>query len=97
MILNPHNLKKNWDVEQSWNLFELPLDLQKPREIKKNKPAKKRGERDPEHSEDEEDEYYDENDPFGGGGSRNNGFGGSGFGGGLKGMGGGGFQNFRGR
>lgn len=90
------NLKKNWDVEQSWNLFELPLDLQKPREIKKNKPAKKRGERDPEHSEDEEDEYYDENDPFGGGGSRNNGFGGSGFGG-LKGMGGGGFQNFRGR
>ena len=91
------NLKKNWDVEQSWNLFELPLDLQKPREIKKNKPAKKRGERDSEHSEDEEDEYYDENDPFGGGGSRNNGFGGSGFGGGLKGMGGGGFQNFRGR
>lgn len=90
------NLKKNWDVEQSWNLFELPLDLQKPREIKKNKPAKKRGERDSEHSEDEEDEYYDENDPFGGGGSRNNGFGGSGFGG-LKGMGGGGFQNYRGR
>lgn len=91
------NLKKNWDVEQSWNLFELPLDLQKPREIKKNKPAKKRGERDPEYSEDEEDEYYDENDPFGGGGSRNNGFGGPGLGGGLKGMGGGGFQNYRGR
>lgn len=91
------NLKKNWDVEQSWNLFELPLDLQKPREIKKNKPAKKRGERDTEQSEDDEDDgFYDENDPFGSG-SRNNGFGGSNFNGGLKGMGGGGFQNYRGR
>lgn len=91
------NLKKNWDVEQSWNLFELPLDMQKPHEIKKNKPAKKRGERDTEQlDEDEEDGFYDENDPFGGG-SRKNGFGGSGFGGGLKGMGSDGFQNFRGR
>ena len=91
------NLKKNWDVEQSWNLFELPLDMQKPHEIKKNMPAKKRGERDTEQlDEDEEDGFYDENDPFGGG-SRKNGFGGSGFGGGLKGMGSDGFQNFRGR
>lgn len=35
-------LKKNWDVEQSWNLFETPLDRQKPDTIKKNKPEKKK-------------------------------------------------------
>lgn len=90
------NLKKNWDVEQSWNLFEQPIDMQKPLDIKKNKQAKKRGEHDDRENEEEEDGYYDENDPFGGG-YRDNGSGNSGFGGGLKGMGGGGFQNFRGR
>lgn len=32
------SLKKNWDVEQNWNIYELPLDAQKPMEIRKNKP-----------------------------------------------------------
>ena len=32
------NLKKNWDVEQNWDIYELPLDAQKPMAIKKNKP-----------------------------------------------------------
>ncbi|MDE7369420.1 MAG: Ig-like domain-containing protein [Muribaculaceae bacterium] len=31
-------IKRNWDVSQSWNLFELPVDEQKPLTIKKNKP-----------------------------------------------------------
>ena len=35
-------LKKNWDVEQAWNLFETPVDKQKPDAIKKNKPEKKK-------------------------------------------------------
>ncbi len=53
------NLKKNWDVEQSWNVYELPLDTQKPLDIKKNKPRPKPGEI-REHSDEEEDEdYYD--------------------------------------
>lgn len=34
-------LKKNWDLEQGWNIFELPIDQQKPLEIKKNKPKEK--------------------------------------------------------
>lgn len=67
------NLKKNWDIEQSWDLFETPVDLQKPLEIKKNKPKSKRGERPDYDGEDDEDQYYDEfgnpavdpNDPFG--------------------------------
>ncbi|MDD6779219.1 MAG: Ig-like domain-containing protein [Bacteroidales bacterium] len=35
-------LKKNWDLEQSWNLFETPVDKQKPDAIKKNKPERKK-------------------------------------------------------
>lgn len=67
------NLKKNWDLEQAWNIFELPVDMQKPNEIKKNKPKKKKGELDSYNDEEEDDQYYDEfgnpavdpNDPFG--------------------------------
>ena len=56
-------LKKNWGIEQSWNIYELPIDMQKPQEIKKNKPKRKRGENDDrEEEEEEEDEFFD--DPF---------------------------------
>lgn len=65
------NLKKNWDINQPWNLYETAVDLQKPMEIKKNKPKKKKGEEDDYGEED--DQYYDEfgnpavdpDDPFG--------------------------------
>lgn len=54
------DLKKNWDVEQSWDITELPLDRQKPYAIKKNKPKLKRGEKAPEEEKNEEEEdYYD--------------------------------------
>lgn len=56
-------LKKNWGIEQSWNINELPIDLQKPKEIKKNKPKRKRGEEEERNEGDEEeDEFFD--DPF---------------------------------
>lgn len=56
-------LKKNWGIEQSWNINELPIDLQKPKEIKKNKPKRKRGEEEERDEDDEEeDEFFD--DPF---------------------------------
>lgn len=73
-------LKQRWDVVQNWNVYELPLDAQKPLEIKKNKPKPKPGEI-PEKDDDDEDEY-DEYDPANGfgngmnqslGGRRNNG------------------------
>lgn len=54
------NIRKNWDIEQSWDIYALPLDTQKPIEIKKNKPVTK--ERDPNDGyDDEEDEdgYFD--------------------------------------
>ena len=57
-------LKKNWTIEQTWDINELPVDQQKPQEIKKNKPKRKKG--DPEEprngDEEEEDEFFD--DPF---------------------------------
>lgn len=77
------DLKKNWDVEQSWNIYELPVDVQKPYAIKKNKPKLKRGEKAPEDEEEEDEFGSGVYDPFGntsgnrgtnnrGTGSRNN-------------------------
>ena len=55
------NVKKNWDIEQSWNIYEQALDLQKPIEIKKNKPAKKKTDKDSgDMDEDEVDEFDEE-------------------------------------
>ena len=51
-------LKANWDVEQDWDVFALPLEQQKPRAIVKNKPKD-------EKAADETDEGSSENDmPF---------------------------------
>lgn len=52
-------LKSNWDVEQTWDIYEVPLDQQKPYAIMKNKPKLKRGEERPkdEDEEEEKDEF----------------------------------------
>lgn len=63
--------KKNWDIEQSWDIYEQPLDLQKPYEIKKNKPARKKGEKE-QHNHDNEEEEEDEFGEGYYGGSNNN-------------------------
>lgn len=36
----PFKLRKNWDVEQNWNIYETSVDKQKPEAIKKNRPEK---------------------------------------------------------
>lgn len=51
------NVKKNWDLEQTWNVFETALDLQKPTKIKKNKPKRTGSQQ---HQEEEEEEDEDE-------------------------------------
>lgn len=51
------NVKKNWDVEQTWNVFETALDLQKPDKIKKNKPKRNNQQRQEEEEEEDEDEF----------------------------------------
>ncbi len=51
-------LKKNWDIEQTWIVDELPVDAQKPYAVKKNKPKLKRGEKSP--GQDDEDDTSEE-------------------------------------
>lgn len=58
------NVKKNWDMEQTWNVFETALDLQKPDKIKKNKPKKTNANRQSEEDEEEEDEDEFGANPF---------------------------------
>ena len=66
------NLKKNWDVEQQWNIYETPVDLQNPEAIKKNKPPRPKWETEEEREKrkkgnnDDEEEEFDPfmNDPF---------------------------------
>ena len=64
------NLKKNWDVEQTWDIYATPIDKQKPEAIKKNKPERKKWEKvNTEKSETDEDEengfsdFSNPNDP----------------------------------
>lgn len=57
------NVKKNWDMEQTWNVFETALDLQKPDKIKKNKPKRTNSSRQEDEEEDEDDDEFGGN-PF---------------------------------
>lgn len=52
------NVKKNWDVEQTWNVFETALDLQKPIKLKKNKPKTTSRQQTSEEEEEEEEEEF---------------------------------------
>lgn len=56
------NIKKNWDKEETWDVFETAIDLQKPAAVKKNKPAadkRARNNNNEEDQEEEEDDYFD--------------------------------------
>lgn len=61
------NLKKNWDVEQTWDIYATPIDKQKPEAIKKNKPERKKWEKvnteKTETDEDEENGFSDFSNP----------------------------------
>lgn len=35
-------LRKNWDLDVAWNIYATAVDLQKPEEIRKNKPEKRK-------------------------------------------------------
>lgn len=58
------NLKKNWDREESWDVFSTAVDLMKPYALLKNKPEadKKNRNRNKDNGygeEEEEEEYFD--------------------------------------
>lgn len=57
------SIKKNWEKEESWNILDTPMDLQKPQNLLKNKPAadKRRKQKQLEEEEEEEEDdspYY---------------------------------------
>ena len=51
-------LRRNWDLDENWNIYETALDLQKPEDIKRNKPeqAKNKVEKKQKQNSDEEEE-----------------------------------------
>lgn len=56
------NLKKNWDKEEEWDVFATAIDLMKPEAVKKNKPARKKTDKNntsPLDEDDEEEEMFD--------------------------------------
>lgn len=61
------NLKKNWDVEQTWDIYATPIDKQKSEAIKKNKPERKKWEKvnteKTKTDEDEENGFSDFSNP----------------------------------
>jgi hypothetical protein len=67
-------LRKNWDLEEDWTLLATPVDLQKPNDIKQNKPKTKgqpnRTQTDDE--DEEEDEYGSDQTSWGNGSQYNN-------------------------
>lgn len=46
--------KANWDVDLTWDIYQIPLDKQKPYAILKNKPKLKKGEKAPTDQEDQD-------------------------------------------
>lgn len=72
------NIKKNWDKEEDWDIFETAVDKMKPAQLVRNKPkAQKRGKKQQTDNslDDEEEDYFDPSaNPFeeGGGKKKNN-------------------------
>lgn len=52
-------LKKNWDIDQTWEVFETPIDTQKPAALKKNKPKARNGNNQSQIENGEEEDYFD--------------------------------------
>ena len=56
-------LRANWDMDESWNIYQTALDLQKPEDIRRNKPEQsknkieKKNSRNGTDEEEEEDEF----------------------------------------
>ncbi len=55
-------LRRNWDLDETWNIYETALDLQKPDDIRRNKPeqAKNKVEKKQDKNQGDEEEEEDE-------------------------------------
>lgn len=52
------NIKKNWDKEEIWDVFATAVDMQKPFELKKNRPTVRGGKSGSSTTDEEEDEDF---------------------------------------
>lgn len=50
--------RANWDIDLTWAFYETAIDRQKPRDILKNKPKLKKGEKEPAREDDEETDEW---------------------------------------
>ena len=56
-------LRRNWDLDENWNIYETAIDLQKPEDIKRNRPeqsknkVEKKQQKSGEDEEEEDDEF----------------------------------------
>ena len=57
-------LRRNWDLDESWNIYDTALDLQKPDDIKRNKPEKSKNKVEKKQTNNREDDE-EEDDEFG--------------------------------
>ena len=60
---NKLRLRRNWDLDETWNIYQTALDLQKPEEICRNKPEQAKNKVEKKQSRDQDDE--EEEDEFG--------------------------------
>ena len=53
-------LRANWDLDEDWNIYQTALDLQKPEDIKRNKPEQAKNKVEKKQQQDNEEEENDE-------------------------------------
>lgn len=58
-------LRANWDLDENWNIYETALDLQKPEEIKRNKPEQSKNKVEKKQDKNSNGEDEEEENEFG--------------------------------
>ena len=55
-------LRANWDLDESWNIYQTAIDMQKPDDIKRNKPEKSKNKLDKQEGKKRDDDEEDEDE-----------------------------------
>ena len=59
------HLRRNWDIDEQWNIYATALDLQKHEDIKRNKPEKSKNKIEKKNDKKGDGEEEEEDDEFG--------------------------------
>ena len=55
-------LRANWDIDENWNIYQTALDLQKPEDIRRNKPEQAKNKIEKKQDKNRDDDEEDEDD-----------------------------------